>query len=94
MDLRKETEWIQWALLRPDDYTIAEQDEQRWRLIEDLKQEGILDAQLRTMLERPEALEGFGAPEMGWLRLTVRRYHEGDFGLADVVAEIAGRAGW
>ena|SRR5215213_742850 len=84
-------EWI-WLELELDDYTLAEQDGQRRRLIEDLRREGMLDPWLRTILERSEALGGFGAPEMGWLRLTVRRHHEGDFGLADVVAEIEGRA--
>jgi hypothetical protein len=80
--------------LHPDDYTIAVQDEQRLELMDDLEREGMLDPRLRTMLERPEVIEACGIPEMGWLRPVIRRYVEGDLGLADVVAEIAGRAGW
>ena len=80
-------EWI-WPELGPDDYTFAEQNEQRWGLIEDLKQKEMLDPKLTAILQRPEAVEGVGSPEMGWLRLVVRRYIEGDFNLLDVVEEI------
>ena len=85
-----EPEWI-WLELELDDYTLAERDEQRWRLIDDLKRQGMLDPWLRTVLERPEAVGGYGAPEIGWLRLMIKQYHEGVFELADVIAEIDGR---
>ena len=90
-DLRLwDPEWP-WLELEFDDYTLAEQNEQRRRLIDDLKRGGMLDPWLRAVLERPEALVGFGAPEMGWLRLVIKECHEGNIELAGVVAEIERR---
>ena len=74
--------------LHPDDHTIAAQDEQRLELIEDFEREGMLEERMLKALEGTETLGE------GLLRPTIRRYYELDFGLADVVAEIAGRAGW
>jgi hypothetical protein len=82
MDLRKETEWIQGVLLHPDDYTLAEQDGQRRRLLEDLRREGLHDIPSQCVLESSEALNE------GWARPIVRGYHEGFLGLLDAAAEI------
>ena len=71
--------------LHPDDFTPASQDEQRLELMEHLERKGLLDRRTRQALEGPEAVDE------GWLRPTIRRYHEGAYNLADVVAEIDGR---
>jgi hypothetical protein len=82
MNPRKETEWIQYVLLHPDDYTLAEQDVQRHRLLEDLEREDLLDVQTQSVLEGPEVLNE------GWARPIVWGYHEGCLGLFDAAAEI------
>jgi hypothetical protein len=83
VDKRTEAERVQYELLRLDDYAVPEQDRQRLRLIEDLRDEKLLDPLPRKMLETQEALEG------GWLRPIVWGYHEGLFGLSDAAAEIS-----
>ena len=73
--------------LHPDDYTIEAQHEQCLKLMEDLKQEGMVDKRMLKALEGPEAIGD------GSIRSTIRRYHEGGYGLVDAAAEIEGRAG-
>ena len=82
MNLCRETEWIRRVLLHPDDFTIAEQDGQRRRLLEDLRREGLLDITTQSVLEGPEVLGE------GWARPIVWGYHEGLLGLSDAAAEI------
>jgi hypothetical protein len=82
MNLCRETKWIRRVLLHPDDFTIAEQDGQRHRLLEDLRREGLLDITTQSVLEGPEALSE------GWARPIIWGYHEGFLGLFDAAAEI------
>jgi hypothetical protein len=84
MGYQEEPKWSQAEPLHPDDYTISEQDRQRLQLIEDLKQKKMLDRRLSKILKSREAVGE------GWLRPTVRGYHEGELGLAEVVAEVEG----
>jgi hypothetical protein len=86
MNPHKETQWIQGVLLHPDDYTIAEQDSQRHQLIEDLRDEGLLDVRSQSVLENSEALNE------GWARPVVWGHHEGLLGLLDAAAEIGALA--
>jgi hypothetical protein len=72
------------VLLRPDDYTVAEQDRQRRELLANLRCERLLDNVSQSVLEGPEALDE------GWARPLVWGYHEGVLGLSDVTAEIGG----
>jgi hypothetical protein len=80
--------------MQSDDYTIAEQDEQRRRLLEDLEDAGMLEPWAKAVLEGPEAtVEGGAHEEAHWLRRTIWKYHEADLDLSSVHAEIHNRAG-
>jgi hypothetical protein len=80
--------------MQSDDYTIAEQDEQRRRLLEDLEDAGMLEPWAKAVLKGPEATVGGGAHEEAhWLRRTIWEYHEMGLDLSSVLAEVHERAG-